>query len=226
MPWYIGWSLQPGRVRWKHWWYAARLPPTLSLTPLLTDSPIHWFPHALTHWLTHWLTQTTHWLTDCLARSLPHSLTHWHTHSFTHSLDQSTIKWRHGSVNWLRFTNCKGKRELIIILYPWQLDRTNIKSTGLPRFLLYESPSSRILLHMYQPCKEGCTLIARFMGPSWGPPGPGWAPCWPHEPCYLGNSPVVCVTSDDFRRLLYNKPLHRRVLLAAKAVGSYPILRR
>ena len=31
--------------------------------------------------------------------------------------------------------------------------------------------------------------IARFMGPTWGhlgPTGPRWAPCWPHEPCYLG----------------------------------------
>ena len=33
------------------------------------------------------------------------------------------------------------------------------------------------------------SLIARFMGPIWGPPGPTgprWAPCWPHEPRYLG----------------------------------------
>ena len=33
------------------------------------------------------------------------------------------------------------------------------------------------------------TLIARFMGPTWahlGPTGPRWAPCWPHELCYLG----------------------------------------
>ena len=32
-------------------------------------------------------------------------------------------------------------------------------------------------------------LIARFMGPTWvhlGPTGPRWAPCWPHELCYLG----------------------------------------
>ena len=30
-------------------------------------------------------------------------------------------------------------------------------------------------------------LIARFMGPTWGPPGScRWAPCRPHEPCYLG----------------------------------------
>ena len=37
-------------------------------------------------------------------------------------------------------------------------------------------------------------LIARFMGPTWGPAlrahlgptGPRWTPCWPHEPCDLG----------------------------------------
>ena len=33
------------------------------------------------------------------------------------------------------------------------------------------------------------TQIARFMGPTWGPPGscrPQMGPCWPHEPCYQG----------------------------------------
>ena len=37
------------------------------------------------------------------------------------------------------------------------------------------------------------SLIARFMGPTWGqhgahlgPTGPRWVPCWPHESCYLG----------------------------------------
>ena len=36
-------------------------------------------------------------------------------------------------------------------------------------------------------------LIARFMGPTWGPSGaagPRWAPCWPHELCYLGHLQV------------------------------------
>ena len=35
------------------------------------------------------------------------------------------------------------------------------------------------------------TLIARFMGPTWGPPGADRtdrAPCWPAQPCYLGIS--------------------------------------
>ena len=33
-------------------------------------------------------------------------------------------------------------------------------------------------------------LIAKYVGPTWahlGPTGPRWAPCWPHEPCYLGS---------------------------------------
>ena len=34
------------------------------------------------------------------------------------------------------------------------------------------------------------TQIARFVGPTWGPPGScrsQMAPCWPHEPCYQRN---------------------------------------
>ena len=33
------------------------------------------------------------------------------------------------------------------------------------------------------------SLITKFMGPTcgpMGPTGPRWAPCWPHELCYLG----------------------------------------
>ena len=29
--------------------------------------------------------------------------------------------------------------------------------------------------------------IAKFMGTTWGPPGPRWTPCWPHKPCYQGS---------------------------------------
>ena len=31
------------------------------------------------------------------------------------------------------------------------------------------------------------SLIARFIGAHLGPTEPRWAPCWPHEPCYLGS---------------------------------------
>ena len=37
------------------------------------------------------------------------------------------------------------------------------------------------------------TKIAKFMGPTWGPPGscrPQMGPCWPHEPCYQGSYSV------------------------------------
>ena len=42
------------------------------------------------------------------------------------------------------------------------------------------------------------TLIARFMGPTWadlGPVGPRWAPCRPHEPCYLRNCRTLTLTA-------------------------------
>ena len=44
---------------------------------------------------------------------------------------------------------------------------------------------------------ENYTLIARFMGPTWGPSptGPRWAPCWPHGPCYLGRHGYVCIVA-------------------------------
>ena len=31
------------------------------------------------------------------------------------------------------------------------------------------------------------SLIARFMGPLWGPSGADRTPCWPHQLCYLGS---------------------------------------
>ena len=40
----------------------------------------------------------------------------------------------------------------------------------------------------YIDCGLRPSLIAKFMGPSWGPSGADrtrWTPCWPHELCYL-----------------------------------------
>ena len=45
------------------------------------------------------------------------------------------------------------------------------------------------------------SLITRFMGPTWahlGPTGPRWAPCWPHELCYLG-----CISNDMICRIAH-----------------------
>ena len=39
------------------------------------------------------------------------------------------------------------------------------------------------------PVQSESIQITRFMGPPWAhlrPTGPRWAPCWPHELCYLG----------------------------------------
>ena len=33
---------------------------------------------------------------------------------------------------------------------------------------------------------------SKVHGAHLGPLGPRWAPCWPHEPCSLGCSPVMC----------------------------------
>ena len=42
----------------------------------------------------------------------------------------------------------------------------------------------------YKSLNYNITQIAKFMEPTWGPPGPcrpQMGPCWPHEPCYEGN---------------------------------------
>ena len=46
--------------------------------------------------------------------------------------------------------------------------------------------SSIVTFRIYWPC--GRTPITKLMGPTWGSSGPTglrWAPCWPHELCYL-----------------------------------------
>ena len=46
---------------------------------------------------------------------------------------------------------------------------------------------------------EEYTLVTRSMWQTWahlGPTGPRWAPCWPHEPCYLVRScNILCSSS-------------------------------
>ena len=48
---------------------------------------------------------------------------------------------------------------------------------------------NRNALSLYMQSPNSTSLKARFMGQHGahlGPKGPRWAPCWPHEPCYLG----------------------------------------
>ena len=48
------------------------------------------------------------------------------------------------------------------------------------------------------------SLKASFMWPTWGhlgPTGPSWAPCWPHEPCYLGRHGYYSMVKRTLRRI-------------------------
>ena len=47
--------------------------------------------------------------------------------------------------------------------------------------------------------------IARFMGPTWGPPGAD--PCWPHEPCDQGGSSLQTINGSDGYKV-YIRPSH------------------
>ena len=63
------------------------------------------------------------------------------------------------------------------------LGRQKMGSNMRPRYIQFRDIHDRDISGLH------CTLIARRMGPTWahlGPIGPRWAPCWPHEPCYLG----------------------------------------
>ena len=55
-------------------------------------------------------------------------------------------------------------------------------------------PSGSQLRHQ-QPI-DMFTQKAKFIGPTWGPTEPRWAPCWPHELHYLGRDPDQVPTTD------------------------------
>ena len=69
---------------------------------------------------------------------------------------------------------------------PWQIFQC--------RRTIYGIIFVMILLTKWHPRREKHTIclntiaqIARFMGPTWGPPGSDrWAPRWSHKPCYQG----------------------------------------
>ena len=66
---------------------------------------------------------------------------------------------------------------------------------------------------IFNPRSSLDNLLVRFMGPM-GPTGPAWAPCWPHDPCYLGD--YTCATNTDPTHVFHPtsalakaKPLHQ-----------------
>ena len=64
-------------------------------------------------------------------------------------------------------------------------------------------------------------VIARFMGPTWahlGLTGPRWAPCWPHELCYLGMPPFIFISTNR-SKLKFPSSLLRGSLTCIKGPG-------
>ena len=56
------------------------------------------------------------------------------------------------------------------------------------------------------------TLIARFMGPTWGPSGADRTqvgPCWPHEICYLGTYPSLAQSAMHHMHAICRCKLHK-----------------
>ena len=59
------------------------------------------------------------------------------------------------------------------------------------------------------------------MGPTWGPhgpTGPRWAPCWPHEPCYVGN----CLSHKTTNLIIYPCPTCTLLWSVSNLFYPYP----
>ena len=125
-----------------------------------------------------------------------------HFHHFYHYLIEGN-RWKifQGTIfdstrEWLSFKNiilifvcmmeCKKSLKCSRIISDEHIDNRD-------PFYWYELPFTPARIRNYIHYKVGwnyLTLKARFVGPTWGPPGscrPRVGPCWPHEPCYLGN---------------------------------------
>ena len=67
-------------------------------------------------------------------------------------------------------------------------------------------------------CSNVESLIARFMEPIWGhlgQTGPRWAPCWPHELCYLGY-PLKHWGRDKMAAILQTMPSNANIRIWIK----------
>ena len=73
--------------------------------------------------------------------------------------------------------------------------------------------------------KRGYSQIAKFMGPTWGPPGPigpRWAPCWPHEQVDSPHKGPLIPKAFQYHDALMDLPcLHFQALPPVPVVWSY-----
>ena len=77
-------------------------------------------------------------------------------------------------------------------------------------------------------------LIPGFMVPTWGqlePTGPMWAPCWPHELCYLGNHVQIPILTNSLLSMICDDEVWKRIIAECQSpvldiiVESIPIIR-
>ena len=79
--------------------------------------------------------------------------------------------------------------DVLVLMMPSEVERIVVEP---PSPKLYCLGGRALLLSSCisaKVCFTAMTMTARCMGQhgaNLGPTGPRWAPCWPHEPCYLG----------------------------------------
>ena len=79
-------------------------------------------------------------------------------------------------------------------------------------------PQSIVQNKARQSAQHLYTQIAKFMGPTWGPPGS----CWPHEPCYQGYFSVFSVCSVVTRYYSYKAKVPVKLSCMSMASIQYP----
>ena len=98
---------------------------------------------------------------------------HWNTSVYKWHLFRNPLKWYNISIDMTRSIWL-----VLISFYCFVVSHgAEIK---FELSIYYISFGSYITTSLY-------SQIAKFMGPTWGPPGscrPQMGPCWPHEPCY------------------------------------------
>ena len=74
-----------------------------------------------------------------------------------------------------------------------------VQGTGISIIKIRWSLDHLIFSMGFPYVEKWSSQIAKYMGPTWGPPGscrPQMGPCWPHEPCYQGCAASYFIAQD------------------------------
>ena len=97
------------------------------------------------------------------------------------------------SMSWCHHRSWDRKTKMLFTLQVrenhFQEHRASTSSLLGLRLLRNQHLVSYALISRCSPWKQGSW---GHHGAHLGPAGPRWAPCWPHDPCYLGYVPVTC----------------------------------